>query len=70
MMTWIQIFETKTPMEREELKLFPSSWFDEKVMVKVQQDVVPNILLCSFDIECYSERAYFHLHRILLTVLR
>jgi DNA polymerase elongation subunit (family B) len=62
MMTWVDIFETKTPIERqwcEESKIFPSSWFDEDTMLKVNQDVVPNLLLCSFDIECYSSTGLF-----------
>ena len=62
MMTWIQIYETNTPIERqwcEEFKIFPSTWFNEDTMTKVQQDIVPNILLCSFDIECYSSTGLF-----------
>ena len=63
MITWNQIHEMDTPIARqfcEELNLNPSCWFETETMQKVEcQNDVPNFLLCSFDIECYSASGDF-----------
>ena len=63
LLTWNQIHEVDTPIARqfcEESNLNPSCWFDSTTMQKCEnQDDVPNFLLCSFDIECYSASGDF-----------
>ena len=63
MITWKNIHETDTPIVRqfcEEFNLNPSCWFDPLTFEKnPDQDEVPNFLMCSFDIECYSETGEF-----------
>ena len=63
MATWKNIHETDAPIERqfsEEYNLNPSCWFDSETMqLTPNQEKVPDFMICSFDIECYSESGEF-----------
>lgn len=63
MITWLGTHENNVPIARqfsEESGLNPSCWFDLDTMKKIDdQDTIPDFLLCSFDIECYSSTGAF-----------
>ena len=65
MTTWLNVHEMDTSISRqfcEEYNLNPSCWFNPETMQKCEdQDSVPNFLICSYDIECYSLSGEFPL---------
>ena len=59
--TWSQVFETRTPLTRQFLEAnnMAPGWNDLSTGRLPEKTDTPNLNICSFDIECYSQSRAF-----------